>query len=747
MKKIGLFVVLCSLAMMASAWGLERGFVSQLSFNVNGVKHQANYTSSALYVLLRSGKANFTACVDEYAFESMPDSATQADTFNLVEQTLTPWIAEVRKQIGTSGRGAEFADILTWLPSQMTLTPASCEKADIRIKVTSQRSAGKPAWAYNPTLRAWQLVLPSGRATLSDAWKESGSFWGLGILTATFQPQTVGEGRFKNTTDEKYSLYAVADSHPAPGASVMWWKQPASVSLTCDDVEGFINAVDFVQFMEGETSPRLENGWKSLCGHPYYYLRGRVVADPEELDALRQETSQYRQTGQTLAVLQQLLNQWNDYRQTQVIPVLSDSRKALAAQPRPLDDKGLMLSAQVNHLERVEECASQAIKRIKEYGEKPQRCVGSDCPALQVELAELNCSVELDPLKTPGLMEATPLQQDYPAGQMHTCGVCGQSIEIGKEVRDAVYEHHKKRTVRYPYFRHATCAAASPEQARAYRDNVTQVQAPTYAQLQTRMWLAQELAARKRTAVKTNEITLPFQDNVPAVLKRSVASSTAKGTTSVVSRVKATSATGTNTPAQHTRFHALDTVKSGEKVRCSVCGEEISEGEVYYKRTESQFMHRGGQCAYSFFAKKHDVDEDALASYTRSYSFETPQEVTSARADMKALGLSADTVRQLRTQEETAAQQQAQQRVQEQKRQEARTRLNTQCRVYMKVTAQDVARFKTLYGKQLARIEQKVAKHHKLTQQQKRLQKQYKQLLQDEKTTQECLAFEQAAHY
>ena len=200
------------------------------------------------------------------------------------------------------------------------------------------------------------------------------------------------------------------------------------------------------------------------------------------------------------------------------------------------------------------------------------------------------------------------------------------------------------------------------------------------------------------------------------------------------------------TSAKHSS-RVIDTVNPGEKVHCSVCGEEIHEGETYYKRTESQFIHRHGSCAYSFFVKKHPVDEDALASYTRSYAFETPNEVASARADMKALGLSADTVRQLRTQEEEALQQRAEQRLQDQKRQEARERLNTQCRVYMKVTAQDVAQFKAQYGKQLARIENKTQKHQKLTQRQKQLRRYYEQLLRDEKTTRECLELEQAAHY
>ncbi|MBO5911139.1 MAG: hypothetical protein J6Q05_02980, partial [Elusimicrobiaceae bacterium] len=449
---------------------------------------------------MRDGKTHFTACVDEYNFDSVADHATQADTFSLIEQSLTSWITQVRKQIVASGREAEFVDFLTWLPAPITLTLVPCEKADIRIKVTSQYLGGKPpAWVYNQTLHAWQLSLPSGGATLADVWKESGSFWGLGVLTDTFSPQTAGEGRFKNTTDQKYSLYAVADSHPMPGASVMWWKQPAVVSLTCDDVEGFINAVDFVQFMEGETSPRLENGWESLCGHPYYYLRGRVAANQEGLASLRQETLQYRETGQTRKTLQELLNQWNTYYQTKIIPVLSQSRKSLAALPRPLDDKGLMLSAQVNHLGQVSSRVFQAIKRIKEYGERVQLCGGVDCPALRAELDQLNISTDQDPLKMPELLQAVPLKQDYPSGQMHTCVTCGKPIEIGQEQRDAMYERKKKKTEYYPYFRHAACPSALPEQARTHQDNVIQVQAPTYAQLQARVQQAEDLASHKHT--------------------------------------------------------------------------------------------------------------------------------------------------------------------------------------------------------------------------------------------------------
>ena len=513
----------------------------------------------------------------------------------------------------------------------------------------------------------------------------------------------------------------------------MWWKQPSATAITCDDVEGFINAVDFVQFMEGETSTRLEKGWKSLCGYPYYYLRGRAANNQEELDTMRHETAQYRESGKALETLKKLLTQWRAYQREQVIPVLSQYRKQLAKFPRPLNDEGLMLSAQVNHLEHVSDCVFHAIGRIKKYGTNLQLCGGENCSALQEELSKLSCSVEFEPLKTPGLMETTPLEEDYPTGKMHTCAACGKSIDIKKERYDEAYARHKKHTERYRYYRHDTCPSVSADCAREYQDQVTHVQAPTYGQLLVRSQLVEFLSTKKGI-----DVTVQPQVAAPAAQQPVVVSTGAeKDVSSPLATKKGLE--------KHEHSLAVGVVKPGEDVHCSACGEKINAGDTYYKRTESQFIHRHGPCAYSFFVKKHGVDERSLATYQRTYSFETPAEVASALADMKVLGLSIDTLRQLRMQEDANWQQQAEQKLHEQARQQAREQLDTQCRVYIKVTAQDVARFKQLYAKQLQRIEQKEAKHQKLTRQQARLQKQYKQLLRDERKTQECLELEQAA--
>ena len=432
MKKLVLFVTLGLSAITAGAWGLDRSFVHFPLLEARGTNRQQIYTSSALYALLRGGKSNFTVCMDAYAFGTSSDGVNQTNDFKLLTGAIEQWVAQVRAQVEKSGRAEEFADLLTWLPSQVTLTPTSCDKADIRVKLVSNHWNGQSVWALDRASLTWRLFIPYGESTLADILKESGSFWGLGILTDTFQPASIREGRNKNTTDEKYSLYSVASTHPAPGASVMWWKQPSATAITCDDVEGFINAVDFVQFMEGETSARLEKGWKSLCGYPYYYLRGRAANNQEELDAVRQETAQYRESGKALETLKKLLTQWDTYHQKQVLPVLSQYRKQLEKAPRPLDDNGLMLSAQVNHLNRVSDCVFHAIRRIEEYGSNLQLCGGENCPALQEELSKLSCSPEIEPIKTPGLMETTPLEEDYPTGKMHTCAACGKSIDIKK---------------------------------------------------------------------------------------------------------------------------------------------------------------------------------------------------------------------------------------------------------------------------------------------------------------------------
>jgi len=833
MKKLGLFVLFVSTAVMAGAWGLEQEFVlttTSVDLSSGATADTKHYQSSPLYKVLHDGKNNFSFCVNSQAFKD--SKKRESDYLRAAEESIVEWIFAVRKTVQESGRADEFADILKWLPSSITYSQTSCDRADIRVEIVPQRPWDRHVWEYNQKFHAWQFFVPDADNYTSEIWKESGTFWGLCLLTDSLTTETLNDSSRTNTCYKNSSLYAVANIHPDVPAA-MWWKRSDATGPTCDDVEGFINAVDFVQYSEGKKSARLSDGWKSLCGHPYYYWRGSAFENEEELDKIKEEWAQYYRNKeqakrnndeQTLQTLHGLLDKWQDYLHSKVVPALTQRRKALAAKSRPLDDKGLMLSAEVNHLQRVSQCTYNAIEYIGKYEANLDFCRGTtDCSPLQVALAELNCSPDLEPLDNPGLNDTPPLDADYPTGHQHTCAVCGKPIELGKAVYDESYERVKKKKVNhYRYYRHSTCKSATLEQARAYQDGGSEIEAPTYGQLQVRDYLAdgfslfgkkgsQNPSTKTSTPVKPIETTPYPGDNsanqgaagtngqgnanqgaatttpktgqtirgngwtgtfvpdssVPSLTNpkpnpnnvaasSSTTSTTGTGSASMNAYKSATD-TSKGTPATtdnkkdatattaQPKSRALGTVAAGETVRCSFCGQEIPAGETYYKRTESQFLHRSGRCAYSFFAQKHAVDEASLASYDRNYPLGTPDNVYSAQKDMELLGLSTDFVRDLRDQEEDIKQQQIAAVWGNPSQKEARKQLNEKCTSYLNVSPADVADFEAKYSEQLAKIEEKISKGKELTKRQKRLRDYHEQLLKNEKLTQECSVLEVVA--
>ena len=188
-------------------------------------------------------------------------------------------------------------------------------------------------------------------------------------------------------------------------------------------------------------------------------------------------------------------------------------------------------------------------------------------------------------------------------------------------------------------------------------------------------------------------------------------------------------------------------VGAGEKITCEICGKEIAEGTMYYKRTSSKAIHRHNECAYTFFAKHHAVDEDALARYEAFYFFKMPNDVVTARGDMKALDLNATSIRQFRSQ--AAAKEQQRQRelkvARERDEEMARLRnqLNTECGSYMVVTEADLQQYEQQNFRTLKRINQKQAAKEKLTAKEERVQRYYAQMKQNREKTIRCQGLEQ----
>ena len=503
-KWIGSVLLVGLASTWALPWGLHRDFIFLPGRNNKDYRSQeyAPYTKSPLYYILQRGKSNFTVCVEEWGMRDLDPRQNKPEDlqFRLLKETFPAWITKTRAWVQQTGRSNEFADLLSWLPAQITVTRVSCDQnPDIRLNIMrTAHIAGSAMW-YHDQQRQWRMNLAYPYSDRSVGLHESGHFFGLGDLTARHDRENRSSySSSHNTTDLAHSLYAVGVTH-GPQDSVMWWNTDESnlKDLSCDDVEGFINAVDFVQFMSGETSPRLENGWKSLCGRPYYYLRGQVAQDETQLPALKQQTSQQHVDKNVLTNLQQLREKWLDYQDRHILPLLTQKRKELTGLQRPLNDEGLMLSAQVTHLRHVLACAENAIDIINDAGNHAAR-TGQTVDEVQQKISQLPCVLGGDPLKAPGWEQATPQPEDYPTGKTHVCAICGKQIALGEEQYAQANFKKQGKWVTRGYFRHKTCSGITPQKAMAYKDHVEEVSAPTYAELLTRSKLAKSLRATRR---------------------------------------------------------------------------------------------------------------------------------------------------------------------------------------------------------------------------------------------------------
>ena len=223
----------------------------------------------------------------------MGDDA-QKQALNNVQYALDEIFRFTREQIEQSGRKQEFQDFLSAWPSKVSVVRVdyprgkSCDavvgKFDIEVWVNPSTSipieGGFGGLHYGPrghtqTIRNekgyFKMMLPIDQYTednKSVALHEMSHILGLADQYKAEAP------------DETYSLRKFEDITKIK--SIM--NGGVHTPLYCDDVEGYINAVDFMWRRDGKTSNRLQHGWADLCGRNYIYMDGvpQRNADPAQ---------------------------------------------------------------------------------------------------------------------------------------------------------------------------------------------------------------------------------------------------------------------------------------------------------------------------------------------------------------------------------------------------------------------------------------------------------------------------------
>ena len=178
------------------------------------------------------------------------------------------------------------------------------------------------------------------------------------------------------------------------------------------------------------------------------------------------------------------------------------------------------------------------------------------------------------------------------------------------------------------------------------------------------------------------------------------------------------SATSSNNPAPVVK----------KKMRCSECGKTIQEGEPYFQRTESSYIHKGSLCAYRFFARRHPIDDKSLTSYEEYYFLKIPDNVSQARNSLKELGLTVEDLRRFRAQQQARVQEAEKIKNQHKEQQAAKKAFLEQCSLVINVSQQDISSFEKENASTLAKIAIRQEAGKTLTKKQQRILKQYENL-------------------
>ncbi len=182
----------------------------------------------------------------------------------IVMEAFQIWPAFARQQIIDSGRAQEFADIMPLLERGVLLQKVSTGTPfDIKIlfKANSPISASCGEGAEGCFHKYYKRITnPALRANYANEHEvigvlvhELGHFYGLG-------------DQYREGVENASLTHSTSDRIDGTD-SIM----SSGYDLRCDDVDGFINLIDFALFKrQGAYSARAKQGWKSFCDNTMY---------------------------------------------------------------------------------------------------------------------------------------------------------------------------------------------------------------------------------------------------------------------------------------------------------------------------------------------------------------------------------------------------------------------------------------------------------------------------------------------
>lgn len=827
MKKYLLLLTCLTLAASASAWGLLEDLVS---FNGDPYIYKKSFLYYVLTA--KNPKIRVCVSTEGTSTDPARQKITRDYFLQSTQSALDNWLSFVRTQLGerqpvrsTPAKGkkkakkqqpsavapefarkGEFADILEALPRRIELQVINpngedCDKVmkgkyDLRIKSLGNLKYGsvlqqlshtrgmaasiKGVYDKDPTI--WRLSLPgnddytASELAEQEAMRTNSIFVSAYALDYNMDRVARHEmGHFFGLADQyedKKNMNKVRSLLRTEPDEVVFGGLPSvmakSATLTCDDLEGFINAVDFIWGMEGKNSPRVQNGWKSLCGKPYTYLQGIPVKDSADMAKVQAYLKNWKQSAVQLGQLAQLGQEWRAYlekvrkMEEEYVDALYTKRQQMRG---GLDKAGLALSAESRYLTQKAAKIKDIIEQQIEPAEEAARA--GNVSAQQIRQLVQNLSQykgqytpESKVLDAKGLLTAQPYEDDF-SPVTYPCLVCGKPVglENGYLSQDV-----KVRGRIRPYHIHSACEAQASayysKLGSTYRHKATKRTVPTWTQL-TQSQEANPLLAQLDTdfmpAKKTVPVVLdnldakkgsgvaprknPLVASLPtkpagATPKRATPSSTPKNSKPASDGHNAAPVKQKAEPARPV-VSPVQTPVSAPKAKCVVCGQEMADS-TFYTDSVGRTVHKHSLCAYRFFKRFHKTDEDSLTRYSDYYFFSMPNDVVQAKADMRKLDLTFADIRRYRAQEEAAAED-FKKSLEAEKSAKAQAQAKAEkCRLVIQVTPADVQAYEKENKAVLARVAQKEAGGRPLTKKETLVKRHYAQLKDNLALTEEC---------
>ncbi len=827
MKKYLLLLICLTLAASASAWGLLEDLVS---FNGDPYIYKKSFLYYVLTA--KNPKIRVCVSTEGTSTDTARQKITRDYFLQSTQSALDNWLSFVRTQLGerqpvraTPAKGkkkakkqqpsaiapefarkGEFADILEALPRRIELQVINpngedCDKVmkgkyDLRIKSLGNLKYGsvlqqlshtrgmaasiKGVYDKDPTI--WRLSLPgnddytASELAEQEAMRTNSIFVSAYALDYDMDRVARHEmGHFFGLADQyedKKNMNKVRSLLRTEPGEVVFGGLPSvmakSATLTCDDLEGFINAVDFIWGMEGKNSPRVQNGWKSLCGKPYTYLQGIPVKDSADMAKVQAYLKNWKQAAVQLGQLAQLGQEWRAYlekvrkMEEEYVDALYTKRQQMRG---GLDKAGLALSAESRYLTQKAAKIKDIIEQQIAPAEEAARA--GNISAQQIRQLVQNLSQykgqytpESKVLDAKGLLTAQPYEDDF-SPITYPCLVCGKPVglENGYLSQDVKVLGRIR-----PYHIHSACEAKASayysKLGNTYRHKATKRTVPTWTQL-TQSQEANPLLAQLETDFMPAKKTVPVVlDNLDAkkgsgVAPRNnplVASLPAKPAGTTPKRATPSSTPKNSKPASDGQNAApvkqkaepaksvaspVQTPVIAPKAKCVVCGQEMADG-TFYTDSVGRTVHKHSLCAYRFFKRFHKTDEDSLTRYSDYYFFSIPNDVVQAKADMRKLDLTFADIRRYRAQEEAAAED-FKKSLEAEKSAKAQAQAKAEkCRLVIQVTPADVQAYEKENKAVLARVAQKEAGGRPLTKKETLVKRHYAQLKDNLALTEEC---------